>query len=192
MRKLAHLLLKTFGWDITGTVPELSHCVLIVAPHTSNWDFIIGILYKISLNLKLNYFGKDSLFRWYNGWFFKFFGGIPVVRTASHNVVDDKVNTFKSQPHFWLAMAPEGTRAYSDYWRSGFYYITLKARVPLVLAHIDAKTKTIGIGKVMQISGDIEEDMKIIREYYKDKVGIKQHLCAPIELKPSDKIKIDG
>ncbi len=183
MSKISGLLLRIFGWKCVGTPPDLTHCVLIVAPHTSNWDFILGILFKVTLKLKLQFFGKDSLFKWYNAWFFKFFGGMPVIRTSSHNAVTDKVNSFKSASRFWLAMAPEGTRAYSENWRSGFYYIALKAEVPLVLVYIDAKTKTVGIGPVVNVSGNIQQDMDIIRDFYKNIKGIKDHLRAPIRLK---------
>ncbi len=183
MSKICRLLLRIFGWKCVGTPPQLSHCILVVAPHTSNWDFVIGILFKVALNIKLMYFGKDSLFKWYNAWFFKFFGGMPVNRTSSQNAVNDKVNSFKNAPEFWLAMAPEGTRSHSRYWRSGFYHIARKAEVPIVLVYIDAKTKTIGLGPTITLLGEIKKDMDIIPNFYKDKIGIKHHLSAPIKLK---------
>jgi len=183
MSKLCQLLLRVFGWKIVGEAPELSHCVIIVAPHTSNWDFIIAILFKISKKMNLRYFGKDSLFKWYNGWFFKFFGGMPVDRTSPRNAVNDKVHSLKNAPRFWLGMAPEGTRSYSKYWRSGFYHIAYRAKVPIVMVFIDAKTKTVGFGPTLELTGNVKPDMDVIREFYSDKVGIKPHLTAPIQLK---------
>lgn len=183
MRSLAGWLLKILGWKTVGDTPQLSHCVLIVAPHTSNWDFIIGILFKMKRKIKLNYFGKDTLFRWYNSWFFKFFGGQPVIRHKSHNVVKDKVAIFKKSPRFWLALAPEGTRAYGKYWRSGFYHIALEADVPVVLIYLDASCKEVGFGPTIKLSGDIEKDLEIIRDFYKDKKGINDEKTSLIRFK---------
>ncbi len=183
MSKIAGWLLSAFGWQTVGSVPELSHCVLIVAPHTSNWDFILGMLFKIKLKIKLNYFGKDSLFRWYNGWFFKLFGGQPVVRTQASNAVADKVKRFKESARFWLALAPEGTRSLTDCWRSGFYHIAVSAKVPLVLVFIDGKNKRIGFGPTLILSGNCENDMRLIAEYYENIEGVKGHLASPIRFK---------
>ncbi len=183
MKKLATWALNLFGWHTVGMPPELSHCVIIVAPHTSNWDFILGILLKTSLDIKLNFFGKDSLFRWYNGWFFKFLGGQPVARTSSSNVVADKVSVFKKSERFWLALAPEGTRSLTRCWRSGFYHIAITAKVPLVLVYIDGVSKTIGFGPTLNLSGDRQADMQRIANFYKDIKGINKHLASPIRFK---------
>jgi len=183
MSKVSEWLLRLFGWKCVGDVPQLTHCVLIVAPHTSNWDFIIAILFKVSNKLDLRYFGKDSLFKWYNGWFFKFFGGMPVNRSSPRNAVNDKVHSLTTASRFWLGMAPEGTRSYSQYWRSGFYHIAHRAKVPILMVFIDAKTKTVGFGPAFELTGNIKQDMDVVREFYADKVGIKHHLTAPIRLK---------
>jgi 1-acyl-sn-glycerol-3-phosphate acyltransferase len=183
MSKLSEWLLRLFGWKCVGDAPTMSHCVLIVAPHTSNWDFVIAVLFKISRKLDLKYFGKDSLFKWYNGWFFKFFGGMPVNKKSPKSSVINKVNCIKNSSRFWLALAPEGTRSCLKYWRSGFYHIARSAEIPLVLVFIDAKTKTVGIGPTIELTGNIKQDMDVIRDFYADKIGINPNLTAPIQLK---------
>ncbi len=183
MSKIAGWFLHVLGWKTVGNAPELSHCVLIVAPHTSNWDFVLAILFKIKLQIKLNFFGKESLFRWYNGWFFKLFGGQPVVRSHASNAVTSKVALFKQSKKFWLALAPEGTRALTDYWRSGFYHIALEARVPVVLVYIDAKTRAIGFGPIFKLSGDRKEDIQFIANYYANVTGIRHHLTSPVRFR---------
>jgi len=183
LRILAGWLLNLLGWKLVGETPQLNKCVLIVAPHTSNWDFIIGILFKINRNVKLNYFGKDSLFRWYNSWFFKFFGGQPVIRHESNNVVKDKVEAFRKNNRFWLALAPEGTREYRRYWRSGFYHIALEANVPIVMIYIDARKHEVGFGPTIKLSGDKGKDLEKIKSFYHDKIGINAEKKSTIQFK---------
>ncbi len=183
MSKLAYWILKLLGWNCQGEVPELDKCIVIVAPHTSNWDFVLGILTKVAMDLKLSYFGKASLFNWYSAWFFRFFGGIPVKRNTKENIVSQAVNSFSKTNRMWLALSPEGTRSLKDYWRSGFYHIAIKAQVPLLLVYIDAPSRTIGLGPVVELTGDIDKDMDKLALFYKDKIGICPEKTTPVRIK---------
>jgi len=184
---LAGLILKLLGWTYADNVPQVDKCILIVAPHTSNWDFVLGICLKTALKLELSYLGKDSLFTWYSGWFFRSLGGIPVNRHQHHNIVAQVVDSFENSDHLWLALSPEGTRSRLDYWRSGFYYMALAAAVPVVTVYIDAKTKSLGFGPIVQLTGDISADMAIFSAFYQNKIGICPERTNPVRLKENVK-----
>ena len=180
MKAFARWLLRCFGWTLVGDLPDIKKCVIIFAPHTSNWDFIIMYVFKMSTGVRANFLGKHQIFRFPFGWFFRALGGIPVVRHQKHNVVDESVGAFADNERLWLAMAPEGTRSKTDYWRTGFYHIAVGAKVPLLLSFLDSKTKTLGLGPVLHLSGDIEADFADIRAFYQDKHGIRPALASTI------------
>lgn len=164
---LFKLYYRLRGWKPGGTIPsEISHCVVIAAPHTSNWDFVYGIVTVHLLQLKLNYLAKRELFVWPIKSIFSSTGGIPVERKGKHHLVDDMVDLFKKRDRLILAIPPEGTRKRVEKWKSGFYHIALAAKVPVVLGYIDYKTKTAGFGPVIHLSGDKVADAKRIREFY--------------------------
>ncbi len=186
MRYFFKYLLRLLGWKLVGEMPEQKKVVFIFAPHTSNWDFVIMMMARFCYRMKPAYLGKHTLFKPPFGWFFKWLGGIPVERSSSHNVVDQVVAIINERDEIALALAPEGTRSKTDKWKSGFYHIALKAQVPLVMAFLDKSTKTLGIGATIYLTGDKEQDMDTIRDFYQDKVGIKPELASDIRLEVKD------
>jgi len=181
MQTCAAWLLKRLGWSLVGVVPSVPQCVIIFAPHTSNWDFPIMYLTKIAMGVKVNFLGKHQLFRWPFGWFFRALGGIPVVRNENHNVVVDSIRAFKDNAQLLLALAPEGTRSKTDHWRTGFYHIAVGANVPLQLAFLDCRTRSLGLGPLLQLTGEIQTDFARFRQFYQDKQGFLPELTSTIQ-----------
>lgn len=171
-RRMARRLLGLAGWRLVGTLPDVPKCLLIVAPHTSNWDFLILLLARMSFGANISYLAKESLFRPPFGWFFRWTSGIPVERRGRHQLVAEIAQTFETRPDLWLIMAPEGTRAYTDHWKSGFYYIALRAKVPVLLTGLDWRTKTFTIGPLIDLTGEVERDLARIRAFYADQHGL--------------------
>jgi len=163
---LGILFLAVTGWKVAGSVPDLPKFVLVLAPHTSNWDlpFILAVMY--GLGLKINWFGKKELFPWPIGGVFKRLGGIPIDRSSRYNVVQQTAQTIREREQIVMGIAPEGTRSQSGHWRTGFYYIANLAQVPIVFGYLDYARKVGGLGPVMHTTGNIEADMKVIREFY--------------------------
>ncbi|WP_333608635.1 lysophospholipid acyltransferase family protein [Arsukibacterium sp.] len=184
MSRIARWLLRRFGWRCQGQLPACSHCVIIFAPHTSNWDFVLMYLYKLAMGVRVSFLGKHQIFRWPFGWFFRALGGIPVIRDQQQDVVELCSRLFAEQPRLWLAMAPEGTRSKTAYWRTGFYYIALKAGIPVQLTYLDNNTKTLGLGPCLQLTGDIQQDFAQLRQFYADKEGIRPALASTITPRP--------
>lgn len=167
-RFLAKFILKIMRWKTTTIPLNFSKFVLIGAHHTSNWDFVIGYLVMSAIGLKLKWVGKHTLFRWPFGQFMRWLGGIPVNRTLSTNFIEQVVHYFHQYKQFVIAMAPEGTRRHTAYWRSGFYYIALQAQVPIVMGFLDYQKKVGGLGALFIPSGDKEADLQIIRDFFKN------------------------
>jgi 1-acyl-sn-glycerol-3-phosphate acyltransferase len=159
-------------------------CVLIGAPHTSNWDLPIAMLLFWSLEVGARWVGKHTIFRWPIGALMRGLGGIPLDRTNTENFVNEIVDRFNASERLVLALAPEGTRKHTDYWRSGFYWIAHGAGVPIALAYADYASKVGGIGPSIMPSGDIEADMEKIRAFYADKVGRHPEKQGSIRLRP--------
>jgi len=158
-------------------------CVLVFAPHTSNWDFLILLLARTALARKVSYLAKDTLFRPPFGWFFRMTSGIPVDRRQHRRMVDAVAQEFITRGDLWLAMAPEGTRARTDHWKSGFYYIALAAKVPILLTGIDARRKEYVVGDLLWPSGDVENDLEQIRAFYRDKSGIHPERAGEVRFR---------
>lgn len=172
MRNLVKFLFcRLFGWSIVGTFPEMNQYVVIAAPHTSNWDFVVGITVRYILGVKINYLGKSSLFKGPWGWFFKATGGAAVDRSKNNDTVQSIVEIFETRKHFRLALAPEGTRKKVQEWRTGFYYIAVGAKVPIVMISMDYATKTIRVSTPYYPSGEKEKDLIEIKSFYKGVVG---------------------
>lgn len=180
---LARWLLRQAGWRIQGELPEVPRCLLIVAPHTSNWDFLILLLVRTALRANVSYLAKDTLFRPPFGWFFRMTSGIPVERHAKKQMVHEIAKEFERRPHLWLAMAPEGTRSKADHWKSGFYFIALSAKVPVLLTAIDGPTKTYRIGPLLEPTGEVERDLDVLRAFYADQHGIYPERRSTIRFK---------
>jgi len=170
-RLFSLLLLRILGWNTEGQLPAQSRFVLIAAPHTSNWDLMFTMAIAFAMRTKVHWLGKRSLFRRPFGLIFSWFGGIPVDRSRSNNIVEQSIQYFHDNDSFILAVPPSGTRQKVAYWKTGFYYIALGARVPIVLGFLDYKRKVGGVGPPFQPTGDIESDMMFIREYYSKVTG---------------------
>lgn len=181
-------LLGLFGWRVCyhGTPPG---CGVIVAyPHTSNWDFVVGIVAKWSIGIPVAFLGKDSLFRApVLGRFMRWCGGIPVRRNSANGVIADMARRLQSETErgarWWLVIAPEGTRKAGDGWRSGFYHIACTARVPIGLAYFNFQRREIGVTTFLMPSGDIQADLRQIECWYAEHaVGRYPALAAPVRV----------
>jgi 1-acyl-sn-glycerol-3-phosphate acyltransferase len=180
---LARVLIRLFGWRLVGKAPDVDHCVVIFAPHTSNWDFPLLLLVRFAVGGPVHYLGKHTLFRWPFGWFFHLTGGIPVDRQKRRHVVKKATRLFRERAALWLALSPEGTRDKTDHWKSGFYRIALAARVPVLLAFVDAAKKECGLGGLVELTGNVERDLATIRAFYGTKRGIHPELASTIRFK---------
>ncbi len=170
--------MKIPGWRLNAHLPSLKKYIIIVAPHTSNWDFYFGVAAKFYLNLKAHWLGKHTIFRWPVKRLLIKIGGIPVDRSKRSGIVDQIVAYFNQSEEMILGLAPEGTRKRVSRWKTGFYYIALKARVPILLAYIDYAKKEIGTGPLLHPSGNIKHDFEIIREFYQHITPKKPELFA--------------
>jgi len=173
LRLVSNSVMRLAGWRVDGNVPGLSKFIIIGAPHTSNWDFILflGIVFRLKINV--SYMGKVELFRSPLGWFFYYCGGIPVDRSKSTGLVEQTVEACQKADHFILVIAPEGTRHGVKEWKRGFYHIAKGAEIPVVLAKVDGKHKTVHVGQVFYPTEDMEADMKAIQDSFKGLVGIR-------------------
>jgi 1-acyl-sn-glycerol-3-phosphate acyltransferase len=169
MAKFYHrLLFKRMGWSEQVTIPHRDKCIICVAPHTSNWDFIIGQLYYRSLVRTAGFLMKKEWFFWPLGILFRKMGGIPVYRSKKTSMTDTLAERIKEMERFELAVTPEGTRSRVTTWKRGFYFIALKAGIPIQLYDLDYKNKVIRCTKELMPTGDVEADMREIMEYYKN------------------------
>lgn len=162
---------KILGWKFVYSVPRYDKSVICAAPHTSNLDLFIGKLFYGAAGGKTSFMMKKEWFFFPLGLLFKAVGGIPVDRKKKTSLVDQMVEVFNTREKFNLAITPEGTRKANPNWKKGFYYIALKAQVPIVLIGIDYTTKTITAGKSIFPSGDMDKDMKEIKLYFKNFKG---------------------
>lgn len=167
---LGKLLLPLIGWKVEGNVPTIKKFVLIAVPHTSNWDLPIGLISAHALGLlahrRYGFMAKASAFRGPFDPLMKWLGGIPIQRNAAQDVVKQFVDIFNTSDELMLVITPEGTRKHRPYWKSGFYRIALGAKVPIVMAYIDYKRRTAGIGPTLMPTGFISEDLDVIRKFY--------------------------
>lgn len=162
----SRLILRMAGWRVRITVPDYPKCVICVAPHTSNWDFILGKLAYASVGRKAGFLMKESWFFFPLGILFRAIGGIPVPKQKGSSLVETIVTKFNQSQRMTLAITPEGTRSRTSKWRHGFLYIARDAQIPIVLGAIDFKTKQILIEKEFTPTGDIDADMNSIKKYY--------------------------
>jgi 1-acyl-sn-glycerol-3-phosphate acyltransferase len=169
--RLSMWILNRLGWTVSAKLPDLNKFVLIAAPHTSNWDFVLGIMAAKAIKLEPHWIGKHTIFRWPFGWFFRAIGGIPVRRGEGKNYIAQLAELFEHSDRLVLGLAPEGTRSKTDHWKTGFHYIARAANVPIVAAFLDYAHKEIGLGEILYPSDDIEADFARIREIYKDRRG---------------------
>jgi len=167
MKFIFDLLWKLSGWEIIGNVPTTENkYIIIVAPHTSNMDFIIGVMARGIMGFKARYLGKKALFKAPHGWFFRLTGGFPVDRSKNNNVVDQMVEMFGSHDKFVFTLAPEGTRKNVKEWKTGFYYIADNAGVPIVRAVMNRRLKKLTFYEPFWTTGNIEIDLSQIKQVY--------------------------
>jgi len=183
---IGHIVLWILGWRIVGKLPPVRKAVIIAAPHTSNWDFVMGLTIAWRCRLKVRWLGKHTLFKAPFGWFFRALGGLPVDRTAAQGLVEQMVKTFRERELLALAVPPSGTRKRRDYWKSGFYHIALGADVPLVCVAADYGRKTGWIGPALRLQGDVSVDMDRIRAFYEGSTGKFPALMTRIRLRDED------
>ena len=167
------LLYKQLGWSIDVTQEHPSKYIICLAPHTSNWDFLIGQLYNGAEGLKSNFLMKKEWFFWPLGPIFRSLGGIPVFRSKKTSMTDNLAEAARKAERFMLCITPEGTRSPNPEWKRGFYYIAQKAEIPILLYGIDYEQKLIRCTKTIVPTGDIDTQMRDIKLYFKDFKGKK-------------------
>ena len=177
-------LLALFGWSVDIAWPPQPRGVIVVYPHTSNWDFIVGIIARYATGLPVQWVAKDTLFRGPLGRLFCSWGGIPVNRRQSTGFISQLLEEFRCRPWMWVVFTPEGTRSYRDYWKSGFYHLALEAKVPVGLAYIDYHRRQVGLQRYLALSGDVEQDLDAMRAEYAGKAGRRPEHAGPIRFRP--------
>jgi len=171
---IGRIYLRVAGWHIEGTFPSDPKFVAIVAPHTSNWDFALGVAVVFALELRVSWLGKHSLFETPLKRFFFWLGGIPVDRRAAHGVVDACVEAFGDTHARLLALAPEGTRKGVSQWKSGFYRIATAAGVPIWPVGFDFRDHVVHLMPVFRPTGDLEADLPHIQALFRDVHGLRE------------------
>lgn len=177
---LGQSVLKSMGWSFSGDFPCHPKMILAIAPHTSNWDFVIGIAVAFSLRLKITFFGKHNLFIPPFGYLMRRWGGIPVERSQSHGVVEQMVEAMRRADKMVLCIAPEGTRSRVERWKTGFLHIAHKANVPVLLVAFDYKKKQIEFGPSLMIGDDMQYELNRIYTYFSDVHGKYPNKVATI------------
>ncbi len=180
MRFIYLFFFKLRGWKIEGDVPRGLHKYIIaVAPHTSNWDFLLGLAVRSILNFRSNFLGKKELFKKPFGWLFKSLGGYPVDRSNKSNLVEQVVQLINTSSSFVLAIAPEGTRKNVGKWKTGFYHIAFQAGIPIVFVCLDYGRKTVKFNLPFYPTGNFEQDAPSMAAYFKNVSG-KNRKVAPV------------
>jgi 1-acyl-sn-glycerol-3-phosphate acyltransferase len=186
MRRFWKLVMGLGRWGVVGEIPPLRKMVIIGAHHTSNWDFVIGMLAARALGVKIRFLGKHTLFRRPFGWFFRMLGGIPVDRTRPGGIIGEIAAAFESADDMVLVIAPEGTRSHRPYWKSGFYEIARATGSPIVLAALDAAARRVRVGPTIETTADVTADMDRIRAFYAPYRGIRPEKAGRVRLKVED------
>jgi 1-acyl-sn-glycerol-3-phosphate acyltransferase len=171
VQRIARWLLALMGWRAELAWPPAPKAIILVYPHTSNWDFVIGMLARLAWGLPASWIAKDTIFRWPLGALWRRLGGIPADRTQPHGLVEQLAAEFARRPWLWLAIAPEGTRRKTDRLKSGFWHLALAARVPVGLGYLDYSTREAGITEWIDLTGDADADLTRLRAFYADKIG---------------------
>ena len=186
LSKLATLAMKLVGWCVVVADPMPDKCVIVMYPHTSNWDFLVGLLAKWVVGLdwqreRLCFAGKESLFKGPWAGFFRAVGGEPVNRSAASGFVPQMAERFAAEPRMRFVIAPEGTRSHTPHVRSSFYYVAVAAKVPIMLGAFDFPNKRVVVNAIFTPSGNVDVDLAAIADYYKTfgNKGARPELAAP-------------
>jgi 1-acyl-sn-glycerol-3-phosphate acyltransferase len=187
--RLARGVLRLFGWTVDAPGVPAEQGVILVYPHTSNWDFVIGVLAKWAIGLQLRFWGKDSLFKVpLLGRWARYIGGVAVDRSSHHGIVGDTVRQMREAAargeRFWLAVAPEGTRSLTTGWRTGAYQVAVQAGVPVGLAYFDFERRIVSLTRFMTLTGDVQADFAAFADYLGHRVGRRPALAGPIRPRP--------
>jgi 1-acyl-sn-glycerol-3-phosphate acyltransferase len=182
LRLLSKMIVIAMGWTYrVDPLKTVDKCVLIVAPHTSAWDMVIGKAVFTLANIPARIAIKKEAFFWPMNWLLRYLGGTPIDRTpkdgSTHrlSLVDAMANTVKKEKKICLVITPEGTRGKRKQWKTGFYYVALKAQVPLALGYLDFETKQGVVEKIFHPTGDIDKDMRAIMDFYRDKINLGKY-----------------
>ena len=159
--------LKLMGWQVCGDFPSLKKYLVVLAPHSSNWDFVVAILVLLASGLKVSFLIKHSLFFWPFSVFLNKVGGIPTNRKAAHGIVGQIVQHYNTEERLVVALAPEGTRRSVKEWKLGFLHMAIGAKVPLLPVAFDYQHKQFKIGKPMALTGQVEDDLRTVKAFYK-------------------------
>lgn len=165
-RHVFRVWVRACGWRLEGEFPDVTKLVLIVAPHSSWWDGIWGLLFKIALGADISFMAKRELFRWPLGGQLRRVGGVPIERHAAHDVVEQMVERFRTRERLWLGIEPEGTRKAVTKWKSGFWHIARQAGVPILPCYFDYPRKVIGLGPLFHPGDDKDGDIAALRAFY--------------------------
>jgi 1-acyl-sn-glycerol-3-phosphate acyltransferase len=188
MMRFCRFILSLFGWRVVQNLPPTNKFVMVGAWHTSNWDFPLAVLAMGAMGIKLNFIGKQELLQGPLGGLMKRLGVIGVDRAKTTNFTQKIAELYKTMDELRVVVPAEGTRSKAEYWRTGFYYIALEAKVPIAFAFIDAATKTIGVDGYFIPTGKRDEDLQKVIDFYKDKRGLKPHKQAEIKFRPPQEV----
>lgn len=166
-RALGRLLLRLFGWRAVGDPPDATHFIVAAAPHTSNLDGLLFLITTFAVGLDLHWIGKHTLFDGFFGGMLRWMGGIGIDRRQPGGMVEQVAEQFRRRPGLVLVIAPEGTRARTDQWKSGFYRMAQAADVPIVLGFMDYASRRIGFGPSLTVSGDFDADLQRMAAFYR-------------------------
>lgn len=192
LKLLGRLILFLLGWKTEGPVPAHEKCVLIAAPHTSNWDLPITLAITHVMGRPIFWMGKEQIFRFPFGRIMKWLGGIPIDRSGSHNVVRFTADYIRNHGGPVIVMVPaEGTRSRAEFWKSGFYHIAMEAGVPVYLGYLDYRRKRGGYGIAIALTGDRKKDMDKIRAFYAGKTGKYPGDFGPIRLQDESPVRTE-
>ncbi|MDJ0938807.1 MAG: 1-acyl-sn-glycerol-3-phosphate acyltransferase [Woeseiaceae bacterium] len=185
LKPIARGLLWLGGWTPIGELPTVPKAVVIAYPHTSNWDGIWALIYKVYIGLDVRFFGKDTLFWFPLNIILRALGCIPLDRNAPGAAVQQAVDELTESESFFFGLAPEGTRSLKEHWKTGFYRIATQANVPIVIGIMDYGRKQIGLGPTLQLSGDPDTDLASIRAAYDGVEARWPEKATPIAFPPS-------
>ena len=181
LQSLARLILRVGGWTPVGGIPDVPKAVIIAAPHTSNWDGVWALVYKVAIGAEIHFFAKKSLFWFPLSSLLRWLGGIPLDRERAGSAVQQAIDMLKEQDSYYFGLAPEGTRTKKPGWKTGFYRIAEGAGVPIYMGFLDFETKRVGIETGFHLSGNQEADLEIIRDFYSGIKGRWPEKTSPIE-----------
>jgi len=174
LRFLSKIILKLIRWRVTGELPEgQKKYVLIVAPHTSNWDFFLFVLAVSVLRFQPSVLIKSTLFVGPLGWFLRYCGAIPVNRTQATSLVNYIAGLYHQRDEFVLIITPEGTRSANPRWKLGFHHVATAAEVPILVVYVDSTTRTVGIEGLIEPSSDSQADLRELKQFFDTKSGLK-------------------